>query len=131
MGIHIRAHTAYNWPGTGGGNARTYVIDCMERLLDSPRSVQRDLFLPHVLINEREHENFWFKMALELGGMVEWHERETKEARGWRRCVYTWRRGEDVYRVFQRRVGRSVMWYGGKWLGEAEGSGDETDRGDS
>jgi hypothetical protein len=130
MDIHIQAHTAYNWPGTGGENARTYVVDCMERLLDSPRSMQRDLFLPHALVNEHEHENFWFKMALELGDMVEWHELETKGKDGrWRRYVYTWRRGVDrvVFRVYLRRVRSTYLWYGSKCLGEAELSGDDTD----
>jgi hypothetical protein len=128
MDLHIRVHTAYNWPGTGAQGARAYLIDCMERLLDSPKSMQRDLFLPHALVNEGEQESFWFKMALELGDMGEWHERETKED-GWRRYVYTWRRGEAVFRVFQRRIGPCTIWYGGKWLGEADGSGDETDHG--
>ncbi len=134
MDLHIRAHTAYNWARTGGEDARTYLIDCMERLLDSRKSVQRDLFLPHALINEHEHEHFWFMMALEFGDMVEWHELKTKCGRDWTRHVYTWRRAGDteaVFRVLLLRVGPGMMWYGGKWGGEGDGSGDEIDRGDS
>ena len=132
MDMHIRAHTAYNWAGTGAYGARSYLIDCMEHLLDSPKSMQRDLFLPHALINQYEHENFWFKMALELGGMMEWHELETKgKAGGWKRYVYTWRLVDNTtFRVFLKRVGTGMTWFGGKWLGEEELSGDETDKED-
>ena len=52
MDIHIRSNTAFNRQAdTDYYTGRNFIIDSMERLLDSTLNLTRDLFLPNSFID--------------------------------------------------------------------------------
>ena len=139
---HILANTIYNWhtSGTDSYTARTYIVDCMESLLDSRDDLTRDLFLPNNFINGCCNSAFWFKMAAVVcgdGGVCNWHEMEygpplnRDDIR--HRYVYTWMFMGEQYRFYTRALNnghsKELVWYMGKSTGsdEALESGNETE----
>ena len=136
MDIHIRSNTAYNRIDTDYYTGRNFIIDSMERAMDS-LNLTRDLFLPNSFIDGCI-SSFWFKMASIMcaGGLSDWHELEygaesadlnRHDLR--ERYVYTWTDKGDTYRFYTRalRSGgvKELVWYINKSTDQE--SGDDTD----
>lgn len=135
MDIHIRSNTAFNRQAdTDYYTGRNFIIDSMERLLDSTLNLTRDLFLPNSFIDGCI-SSFWLKMASIMcaGGFSDWHELEYGAGLNRHdlreRYVYTWTYKGDTYRFYTRvlRSGsmKELAWYINKSTDQA--SGDDTD----
>jgi hypothetical protein len=135
MGVYIRSCTAYNWhtTGTHSCTASAFIIDSMERLLDSKNNITCYLFLPNCFI-ECNNSSFWFKMATALCGEVtDWHELEYGPPINRddlkQRYVYTCTFKGDVYRFYTKTLNlRELVWYISKSI--AYDSADDTDSDD-
>jgi hypothetical protein len=139
---HISSNTIYNWhtTGTDSYTARTYIIDCIDRLLDSSVDLTRDLFLPNSFINGCCNSTFWFEVAAVVcgnKGVSDWHEMEygpplnRDDAK--QRYIYTWMLLSEQYRFYTRILNngryKELVWFVGKNTGRNEewASGNETD----
>jgi hypothetical protein len=109
---HIRGNTVYNWDSTSADyNARTYIVDCMQRLLDSRLNLTRELLLPNSFIDQC-NSSFWFRMAaLVCGdeGVSSWHEMELGHSLFDRentnqRYIYTWTLRGEQYQFYTRSL---------------------------
>ena len=142
MDINIKANTIYNWhsSGTDSYTARTYIINCLEKLVDSKRNVTRDLFLPNCFIDGCENSSFWFKMALTMSGsdrVCDWHELEygppLNRVDIRQKYVYTWKLNDELYRFYTRKLcdgyTKELAWYANKSVcsDEACDSGEDTE----
>lgn len=140
MDIHIKSNTVYYWHAFGADSVsgRGYIIDSIERAIDSVGSFQRDLFLPNCFIDGCENARFWFKMAaITCGGcgVGDWHELEygnpisTEDCR--QRYVYTWTLHRDIYRFYTKQLkddfGCELVWYISKGSEDGADSSDDTD----
>jgi hypothetical protein len=136
---HIMANTIYNWDTSGTDyTARTYIVDCMQRLLDSRVDLTRDLILPNSFINGCCNSSFWFKMAAVIcgdKGVSNWHEMEygpslNREDRK-QRYIYTWMLLGEQYQFYTRTLStghvKELVWFMRKSTGSNEGSGNETE----
>lgn len=134
MDIHLRSNTAYNMH-TNGYTGRNFIIDSIERLLDSDRNMSRDLFLPNSFI-DCCNSSFWFKMAsIMCGQLSDWHELQygprlsRQDLR--ERYVYTWTFRGNTYRFYTRVLRRGMkelVWYINKSTdGESGGDTDTED----
>ena len=127
MDEHIRVHTRLNWHYHTGYTQRTYIVDSVERVMDSGRTCIRALSLPDQYV-WLEGADFWRQMAaIALGGdEFDWHEM----AFGNRR-VYTWGGGGEM--KFYTKKMRSeagyywLEWYVCKLVDEDDGSGADTE----
>ena len=119
---HIRANTVYNWD-SADYNARTYIVDCMQRLLDSRVDLTRELLLPNSFINQC-NSSFWFRMAaLVCGdeGVSIWHETELGHSLFDRentnqRYIYTWTLRGEQYQFYTRwlvynNLRKELVWF--------------------
>ena len=120
MDIHIKSNTVYNWhtSGTNSGPARTFIIDRVQRIMDSGGN--HDLFLPNCFI-ECEASSFWFKIARIASDGVEfgWHELEygppiSREDRK-QRYVYTWTFKGKTFKFYTKTLNDGykpdLVWY--------------------
>ena len=117
---------------------RTYVIDSIERIMDSGPSRIRCLTLPNSWIVNQDKASFWHSMAIIATGdeAVEWHEMEYGEPVNEKdrksRYVYTWRFNSarlQFYTKLMHRGGgrRSLEWFLCKQLQNEDHSEDDTD----
>ena len=133
MDIHLRSNTAYNMH-TDGYTGRNFIIDSMERLLDSDRNMTRDLFLPNSFIDGC-NSSFWFKMASIMcggssgsSGLSDWHELQYGSLRARERYVYTWTFRGDTYRFYTRVLHvKELVWYINKSTDEESGGDTDTE----
>ncbi len=140
MDIHIRRNTLYHWHAFGADSTsgRGYIIDSVERVLNSEGSCRRDLFLPNCFIDGLENARFWFKMAAIIcgdEGVADWHVMEygaplSKEDLH-QRYVYTWSLRGDEYKFYTKTLNdgycRELVWYVCKLSRHQEDSADDTD----
>jgi hypothetical protein len=124
MDEHIRLHTRLNWQYHTGYTARTYIVDSVERVMDSGRTCIRALSLPGHFV--WHGAAFWRQMAaIAVGGGDEfdWHEM----AFGGRR-VYTW---GGAMKFFTEKMRDDGGYYWLEWyvckLVDDDGSGDDTE----
>jgi hypothetical protein len=124
---HIKANTIYNWDSTAADyNARTYIVDCMQRMLDSRVDLTREsspLLMPNSFINQR-NSSFWFRMAAVVcgdEGVSSWHEtvlghslfdRESTN----QRYIYTWTLRGEQYQFYTRllvynNLRKELVWF--------------------
>jgi hypothetical protein len=103
MDIHIRSNTVFNrQTDTDYYTGRNFIIDSIERLLDSQQSLTRDLFLLNSCI-DWYNSSFWFKMASIMcaGGFSDWLELEYGPCLNRQDLrelyVYTWTFKGDTY----------------------------------
>ena len=120
MDIHIQSNTIYNWhmSGTNSESARTFIVDRVERSMDS--GGVHDLFLPNCFI-ECDISNFWFRMAAIASGGEDfgWHELEygppisRDDLR--QRYVYTWTFQGWTYKFYTKTLNDGhvpeLVWY--------------------
>ena len=124
----ICRHTRLNWQFRMSYTARTYIVDSVERVMDSGRTHIRALSLPDQYV--WDGAEFWKQMAaIAVGGDdFDWH---AVAFRG--RRVYTWRRRGDgaEMKFFTKNIrsgggGYWLEWYVCKLVGD-DGSGNETE----
>ena len=133
MDAHIHAHTER---AHGVLTFATYVIDSIERVMDSSRSRIRCLAMRNTTITCRDNI-FWRTLAeiASEGADVEWHAMEygepLNEVDRMTRCVYTWCCNRSVLKfytkVLHRANGRRLEWFVCKLTADEEHSGEDTD----
>ena len=136
MDAHIRAHTNSADLAHDVLTFRTYVIDSIERVMDSSRSRIRCLAIHNTAITC--HDNIFWRTLAEIaseGADVEWHAMEygepLNEVDRMTRCVYTWCCNRSVLKfytkVLHRANGRRLEWFVCKLTADEEHSGEDTD----
>lgn len=145
MDAHLRSNTIYHWHafGTDSVSGRGYIINAVQRVMDSAHDYRHDLFLPNCFIDGCSNARFWFKMAAimcDYAGPEGWHELEfgpplSPDDRH-ERYVYTWGFGGDTYRFYTKTLNdgysKELVWYFGKSVGcgcesTCDGSSEDTD----
>ncbi len=141
MDAHLRSNTIYHWHafGTDSVRGRVYIINAVERAMDSAHDYRHDLFLPNCFIDGCSNASFWFKMAAimcEYAGLEGWHEMEfgpplSQDDRH-ERYVYTWIFKGDTYRFYTKTLNdgyfKELVWYIGKSVAGDVDSSEDTDR---
>ncbi len=121
---HIKANTIYNWDSTAADtNARTYIVDCMQRMLNSRVDLTRELLLPNSFINQN-NSSFWFRIAAVIcgdEGVSSWHETELGHSLFDRentnqRYIYTWTLRGEQYQFYTRslvynNLRKELVWF--------------------
>ena len=124
---HLQGSTRYSEPSSNCvTTARGYIIDSVERLMDSGRTHIRALSLPDSFIDGSERGEFWKRIATIASGEVDldgWHEMECGG-----RYVYTWVLDGSTFKFYTKTVppGR-LEWYMCRLESDSENSGCETD----
>jgi hypothetical protein len=140
MDAHIRTHTNGAEPAHGVLTFRTYVIDSIERVMDSNSTRIRDLALRNSTITCRDKVFFWRTLAELASGCtdVDLHAMEygepLNESDHMTRCVYTWCFNRSVLKFYTKvlhRVGsRWLVWFVCKLTTDEDHSGEDTDSDD-
>jgi hypothetical protein len=124
---HLQGNTLYNEPsGNFVYTARSYIIESVERLMDSGRTHIRALSLPDSFIDGNERGVFWKKIATIASGEVDlegWHEMEYGG-----RYVYTWVFEGSTFKFYTKTMpSGKLVWFMCRLEPDEENSGCETD----
>ena len=141
LDIHIKSNTIYDWHvlGTHSDTSRSFIINSVEKAVDTERRVVRDLFLPNSFINGCECGCFFYRVAAIASGDegFGWHEIDfgpplsATDRR--QQYVFTWTlKGEKLQFYTKQLVDsnvRELVWYIGKGAHNENDvdSGDDTD----
>ena len=134
MDAHIRTHTNGADQAHGALTFRTYVIDSIERVMDSSSS--RIRALSNLTITCHDKAFFWRTLAeiASDGADVDWHENYGEPADSMARWVYTWCCNRSVLKfytkVLRRANGRRLEWFVCKLTADEHHSGEDTDSDD-
>jgi hypothetical protein len=131
-------HTPSAAPVHGAVTFRTYIIDSIERVMDSNTTHIRALALQNSTIACRDKACFWHTLAeIASGGSadIDWHAMEygspLNEADHKTRYVYTWRHNCSVLKFYTKILHRAnrqwLEWFVCNLAADAEHSGDDTD----
>jgi hypothetical protein len=142
LDVHIRSNTIYDWHiiGTHSDTSRSFIIDSVEKAMDTKRGIVRDLFLPNSFINGCECGCFFFRVAAIASGDegFGWHAVDfgpplSRNDRR-QRYVYTWTLRGEAIRFYTKTLNDGhqpeLVWYvckGGRREEDID-SGDDTDR---
>jgi hypothetical protein len=128
MDEHIRLHTRLNWQYHTGYTMRTYIVDSVERVMDSGRTHIRALSLPDQYV-WLQGADFWRQMAaIALG--AGWDEFDWHEMAFGSRRVYTWG-GGGAMKFYTKKMRNDAGYYWLEWyvckLVDDDGSGNDTE----
>ena len=137
MDVHIRRHTHGAEEGHGVLTFRTYMIDSIERAMDSSSSRIRSLALSNSTIACHDKAFFWRTLAeiASESADVDWHGMEYGEPLGEADCmaryVYTWCCKCSVLKFYTKVVHganrRRLEWFVCKLTADEDHSGEDTD----
>ena len=138
MDLHLQRHTCYTTAAPlGTVSVRTYIIDSIERILDSTATHVRSLALHNSCIVCRDTAEFWHRLAILASGTekVGWHAleygRPLNELDRKSRYVYTWSVKNATLKFYTKILhhtgGESLIWFVCKHVPDADHSDSNTD----
>jgi hypothetical protein len=123
LDVHIRYNTIYDWHiiGTHSDTSRSFIIDSVEKAMDTKRGIVRDLFLPNSFINGCDCDCFFHRIAVIAsgGGDFGWHEIDfgppLSRSDHRQRYVFTWTLRGEVIRFYTKTLNDGyqpeLVWY--------------------